>query len=98
MLNFCKEKWKYKLPIFVGVFYFVLCLPFLTGLLIPSIHEGNAYSMFFVVVNIPVIVLFNKLASLFTSTENLSIPNAVFIFITWLFWILISFLIGTIAF
>lgn len=94
MLKFCKKKWKYKLPIWVGVLYFVLCLPFLTGMLIPSIHEGNAYSVFFVIVNMPVIVLFDKLTNLLTSTENLSVPNAIFIFITWLFWVLISFLIG----
>jgi hypothetical protein len=56
-----KIKWRYKLPIIVGAIYILLSLPFIVGLLSPSMHEGNLYSAIYVVINILPILLLGKL-------------------------------------
>jgi hypothetical protein len=98
MLNFWKKKWKYKLPILIGVIYFVLWLPFITGILIPSVHEGNLYSTLFVIVILPLISLLSGFSEMvegmITKVPRLYVSNMIFFFISWLFLVLISLFIG----
>ena len=57
-----KVRWRYKLPIIIGVIYFLISLPFIFGLLTPSIHEGNLYSLIHIIINILPLFLLGKLA------------------------------------
>lgn len=94
------KKWKYKLPIIVGVAFFLLSLPFILGLLTPSIHEGNYYAAFYVIVNILPTIILGKLGDLLTififKSPTLYQSTLVFIFLTLLFWISVSWILGSV--
>jgi hypothetical protein len=98
MLNFWKKKWKYKLPILIGVIYFVLWLPFITGIIIPSVHEGNLYSRLFVIIILPLISLLGGLSEIvegtITKVPSLYVSSMIFFLVSWLFLVLISLFTG----
>jgi hypothetical protein len=95
---FHKQKFVSKLPAIVGLVYFVLSIPFVLGLAIPSLHEGNIYSIFYVILNGPMIYLIGGFADKVTSflfqfpTGYQS--NMVFMCLTFIFLVAISSLIG----
>lgn len=95
-----KIRWRYKLPIIIGTVYILLSLPFIFGLLTPSIHEGNFYSTIYILINLIPILLLGKLidwlAMLLFKYPTLYKSNLISVFLTLVFWILLSWILGTI--
>ena len=93
-------KYKFKLPLIVGAAFFLLSLPFILGLLAPSIHEGNYYAAFYVIVNILPTIIFGKLGDSLTAlifrAPTLYESTLVFIALTLIFWVSISWILGVI--
>jgi uncharacterized membrane protein len=91
---------KVKLPCIVGLMFFLISLPFISGLKNPSIHEGGLYSFLYVILNLPVIYVFGSLCDSIVhhmwSTPDLYRSNTVFIAFAHLFWILVAFVAGLI--
>jgi uncharacterized membrane protein len=91
---------KLKFPCVVGLMFFLISLPFISGLKNPSIHEGDLYSFLYVILNLPVIYVFGSLCDSIVnqmwSTPDLYRSNAVFIGFAHLFWILVAFVVGLI--
>jgi hypothetical protein len=89
---------KIKLPIIVGIIYTLSSLPFIFGLLTPSIHEGNIYSVLYVFINMPVIFLFgsiiDEIVQIVFNEPSLYNSNIIFIIISIIFWVAVSFVIG----
>jgi hypothetical protein len=84
----------------VALLYLGLSSPFLLNLAIPSIHEGNIYSFFFVIFNMPVIYLLGGIIDTFMSAHmtrpTLYSANVIFITVSWCFWVLLAWLAGSI--
>lgn len=92
--------WRFKLPVVVGIVYFLFSTPFLFNVLTPSIHKGNFYFFLFVLVNAPVIYLFGDIvdplnAYLFAN-PTLWTSSVIFIVISWTFWVSLAFLAGVV--
>jgi uncharacterized membrane protein len=91
---------KVKFPCIVGLVFFLISLPFISGLKNASIHEGDLYSFLYVILNLPVIYVFGSLCDSIVnhmwSTPDLYRSNTVFIGFAHLFWILVAFLAGLI--
>jgi len=95
---FRRSQWRVKLPIIVGLAFTLISLPFILGILEPSIHEGNLYSYFYVLANMPVIMLFGPIAQLFEKSIfnklDTYYSNLLFIILALIFWVLVSFIIA----
>ena len=93
-------KWKYRLPIFAAILFFILSIPFLLGYPGPSIHE-NRYSivwMFINCVGIGVVASTNiadLLTRLFSNTPSVYLANLIAMILMLLFYIIVFFLIGS---
>ena len=91
---------KVKFPCIVGFMFFLISLPFISGLKNPSIHEGDLYSFLYVTLNLPFIYVFGSLCDSIVnqiwSTPDLYRSNAVFIGFAHLYWILAAFVVGLI--
>ena len=75
-----------------GIIHLLLSVPFLTGILIPSIHEGSLYAFGYVVLNLPVISLFGGVGDflcrlVFGERSTLYQSNLLFMGIAWLWWV-----------
>ena len=86
-------------PLVVGVFFVIVSLPFILGLKIPSIHEGDPYSFCYVVLNLPPICVFGGLADavatrLSSGDASAESDNYVMIAFCFLFWTVLAFLVG----
>ena len=92
--------WSFTLPVLIGALYFLFSTPFLLNLVILSIHEGNLYSTIFVAINTPVTYFIGTLADqighLFLHPPTLYKYNLVIIILSWVFWVLCSFITGVI--
>ena len=99
-LQITMKKWKYKLLVAVGLIYPIFSLPFLTGLLTPSMHEGNLYSTLFVLIHSPVIILLGDFVDVITerlfSDVTLYKSNMIFLTVSYVFWLILGLLIGTV--
>lgn len=80
------------------IFYIVISMPFILGLLIPSIHEGNAYSIIYIIVNTVPLIILNRVIdwiSLFLfKSPTLYQTTIVTIGTVLVFWGLVAWLIG----
>ncbi len=90
---------KLKLPILVGGIFILSSLPFIFGLLQPSIHE-RGYSALYVTLNIPAPVVISgaadRLDSALFKTQDLFTSNMITLALVFLFWVLSSFILGSI--
>jgi hypothetical protein len=91
---------KLKLPCIVGLMFFLISLPFIAGFKHASIHEGDLYSLLYVVLNLPVIYVFGSLSDSIVNhmsiAPDLYRANLVFIGLAHLFWISVAFVVGLI--
>jgi hypothetical protein len=93
------KRMKLKLPILVGGLFILLSLPFIFGFLQPSIHEGG-YSALYVILNMPALIAVSgigqKIESALLTNPNLYNSNIVSIALLFLFWVVLSFVLGSI--
>ncbi len=96
--RFGRYRWSFKLPVLIGSLYLLFSTPFLLNLVIPSIHEGNLYSKIYIFMNFPVTYFFGTLVDqighVFLHPPTLYKYNLLLIIISWVFWILCSFITG----
>jgi hypothetical protein len=89
--------WKTKIPVVSAILYSLFSLPFLLDLPIASIHESGAYSIVYMILNLPVLVLFDRfkfdIESSLNHPTNYTMYLLFFVF-SLLFWILVSFILG----
>jgi len=90
---------KLKLPILIGSLFILLSLPFIFGFLQPSIHEGG-YSVLYVILNMPALMVISgigrKIESALMTTPDLYTSNILSIILLFLFWVVLSFVVGSI--
>ena len=86
-----RVRWSRRLPLVVGVVYLVAASPFLLGILIPSLHEGNTYSTLFVLTVMPVILASGGLADWLAQTLGFYFANTVTIMLAWCLWVALTF-------
>jgi len=87
---FCNKNWKVKLPIIVGISYFIISLPFILNLATPLIHDGSIISTFYILINIPANLFFE----LFFPHETICNYDFISLLISLIFWICFSAVIG----
>ena len=90
---------KFKLPIVIGSLFVLLSLPFIFGLLQPSIHEGG-YSALYVILNMPPLMVVSGIAqkiegALMRNPDRYT-SNMLSITLLFLFWVALSFILGSI--
>lgn len=88
-----------KYPINAGTFFFLISLPFILGIKIPSIHEGDFYTLIYVILNFPVIYMFGSFSDkiaiyFFTAQPTQYQANIVLILFAHFFWIGLAFIAG----
>ena len=88
----------FRIPIIAGIVYFLLSLPFVLNVLTPSIHEGNWYSTFFVILSMPLFISVGMLAESVESSvvdyPDLYTSNMIALALSWVFLILVSMIVG----
>ncbi len=95
------KKWLFRLPTYIGYIYlFMFCLPFILGMLTPSLNKG-LYSAFFAITTIPIVYLLGDLIDKTTTivtnvlgSNYLLTSKLVFSILSLLFWTLSSFILG----
>ena len=85
------------MPFIVGGAFLIISLPFITGSLIPSIHEGG-YSSIYAIINFPALLVIGKIGNYVESVlfrdPSLYQSNILFVLMCLLFWMVVSFMIA----
>jgi hypothetical protein len=96
--------WKAKLPMIVGSGFIVFSLPVIFGVVVPSMHGDNSYSMLYFIINLPAIFIFkltgvaDVMIYLFGSPPtHRYLSDLLFTILFFLFYLSISYLVGVIV-
>lgn len=92
--------WKIKLPLITIMFFIIISLPFLLGMLTPSIHEGNFYSIIYVIINIVPFKILGRIIDLISvflfKGPTLYQTTIVSIIVALVFWTIVAYIAGVI--
>jgi hypothetical protein len=85
------------LPILTGIVFLILSLPFVFGILEPSLH-GGAYGALYVILNFVPLWITSGLSEAITRIlikgSDLYLSNLVAMGVLLVFWVVVSFLVG----
>lgn len=81
-------------------FYLIISIPFLLGILTPSIHEGNFFSIIYAVINMLPYMILSKfidwISGAVFKNPTLYQTNLIAIVAALIFWIMICYVLGAI--
>jgi len=95
--KYWQKGWIVKLPLISTLLYSLFSLPFLLNWPIASIHENGAYSIAYMVINIPVIILFDQFKyelEVFLNHPGSYSMYLIFFAFALMFWAVVSVVVG----
>lgn len=95
--RYWNKGWIVKLPLISTALYIMLSLPFLLKWPIASIHENGAYSIAYIIINIPAIMLFDQFKyklEVFLNHPSSYSMYLIFFAFSLVFWALVSVVVG----